>query len=841
MSKLNRILWTGLVLGIAACGDDVTVVQPPEPTPGIRSVTVAPDGITLAINATAQMTAAVVTDPGATGTPTIAWSTSSATVATVSATGLVTGKAAGSVGITATATLGTSTASGVATVNVTAQTTTPATVSISSINNAAGAPANIAALAGQANVVLNLDRGGEKVTKVALLVDNVEVWSQAFASASVEAAAPELAIEVLTAPWNTAKFDATTGATDWKNGEHTVTAKVTTVQNATGSASPSIKVNLANSNVVILTITPTKTATDATGRTWGAGDHAWLGVPVLYTAGGGTVGSVTACATVAASTCQTDTAAPFTGIWLASKTLANGGIAGVEGLGVTAFSATSVVNGAAGPSTTTAAFNIDNVGPTVTTSLFWMPRTTDALNAAGIWGKDWINGATSFSSYKTATDAGVGNVTSKYFYIAGALPSTATIACNTAGMTEAANGLGSDLAATLLTDYRGRVVSTDALGNIGCADMHGGAQFGVDATAPTTTEDTTNPVNGVAYTALPGYIFTVADNASGFTGTPMSVRFLRAPIAASTSSFSTVVLENAGGTNKNLAYNSTFPHPVSAAGYQQATLGLYDQAGNLVDLGSRIYQWDNVPATVVLVQAPTAVGNTTTFQAVVSDDQDLNDMYGMVQGPVLFRGPVQPIGAFGLPYLIGNQTVNYSFTDFVRCYGGYLAVGAPVTAFAVKVQDFANGYSGATFGAIPAPILGACTAPWTPPAAVIGSSFTVTLDPLSPAPGVDEGKTQKFTVDLTGTGVTSPSFANPFVRVELWIESQTVPGEYVKASSVAGSSLVTSTTDRTYSWTIPWVAPSVTAATVYNFYIVAVNINGMGATLNGSVTVNNVP
>jgi hypothetical protein len=841
MSKLNRILWTGLVLGIAACGDDVTVVQPPEPTPGIRSVTVAPDGITLAINATAQMTAAVVTDPGATGTPTIAWSTSSATVATVSATGLVTGKAAGSVGITATATLGTSTASGVATVNVTAQTVTPATVSISSINNAAGAPANIAALAGQANVVLNLDRGGEKVTKVALLVDNIEVWSQAFASASAEAAAPELAVEVLTAPWNTAKFDATTGATDWKNGEHTVTAKVTTVQNATGSASPSIKVNLANSNIINLTITPTKTATDATGKTWGAGDHAWLAVPVIYTAGGGVVGSITVCATVSAATCQTDTSAPFTGIWLASKTVANGGLAGVEGAAVTGFTASSVVNGAAGPSTTTPFFNIDNVGPTVTTSLFWMPRAADASNAAGAWGKDWINGATSFASYKTATDAGVGNVTSKYFYIAGALPSTATIACNTAGMTEAVNGLGSDLAATLLTDYRGRVVSTDGLGNVGCADMHGGAQFGQESTVPTALAATTNPEDGGAYAALPNYAFAVADNASGFTGTPMAVRFLRAPIAASTSSFSTVVLENAGGTNKNLAYNSTFPHPVTAAGYQQATLGLYDQAGNFASLGSLIYQWDNVPAQVVLEQAPTAVGNTTSFQVVVADDQDLQDMYGMVNGPVLFRGPAQPIGAFGLPYLIGNQTVMYSFTDFVRCYGAYNAVGAPVTTFVAKVQDFANGYVAGPGVPIPPAILGACTAPWTPPASVTASSFTVVLDPLSPAPGVDEGKTQKFTVDLTGSGVTTPSFANPFVRVELWIEDQANPGEYIKASSVVGSSLSTTTTARTYSWNIPWVAPSVTVNTLYNFYIVAVNINGMGATLNGSVTVNNVP
>ena len=120
MSKLNRILWSGLVLGIAACGDSVTVTQPPEPVPGIRSVTVAPDGAQLAVGATLQMTAAVTTDPGA-AAPTISWSSSDAAKASVGATsGLVTGVAAGAAGIRATATVGTSTGSGVATVTVVA-------------------------------------------------------------------------------------------------------------------------------------------------------------------------------------------------------------------------------------------------------------------------------------------------------------------------------------------------------------------------------------------------------------------------------------------------------------------------------------------------------------------------------------------------------------------------------------------------------------------------------------------------------------------------------------------------------------------------------------------------
>ena len=126
MNKLNRFLWTGVVLVGAACGDDVTVAPPPEPPPpGIRAVTVAPDGASIAIGDHLTFTAAVTTDPGA-AAPTIAWSSSNTAIATVDANGVATGVAVGSVGIRATATSGTSTGSGVATLNVSNTAVTPA-------------------------------------------------------------------------------------------------------------------------------------------------------------------------------------------------------------------------------------------------------------------------------------------------------------------------------------------------------------------------------------------------------------------------------------------------------------------------------------------------------------------------------------------------------------------------------------------------------------------------------------------------------------------------------------------------------------------------------------------
>lgn len=142
MNKVFRsMLLSGLAaVGLAACGDDVTIVDPPPPppppTPVVRSVEVTPDNISVAPGQTIQMTASVTADSGA--TPTITWSTSDAAKATVSTTGLVTvltTATSGPVAIRATATANGSSASDAATLNVvgtsvTAVTITPATATI---------------------------------------------------------------------------------------------------------------------------------------------------------------------------------------------------------------------------------------------------------------------------------------------------------------------------------------------------------------------------------------------------------------------------------------------------------------------------------------------------------------------------------------------------------------------------------------------------------------------------------------------------------------------------------------------------------------------------------------
>jgi hypothetical protein len=330
MNKLNRFLWTGVVLVGAACGDDVTVAPPPEPPPpGIRAVTVAPDGATIGIGEHLTFTAAVTTDPGA-AAPTIAWSSSNTAIATVDANGVATGVAVGSVGIRATATSGTSTGSGVATLNVSTTSVTPATVSIQSVEQN-GAPANLLDLDNQVDVRVNLERGGESVQKVQLLVDGTVVQEQAFASASAQASAPETAIEEIVFPWNTADFDPATGTPKFLNGNHTLSAKVITAQNETGTGSPTLQVRLDNSNrgVWKVEILDGATALDDGGLLWETGDLKVSVLPVIFTVANPTIAQVVIDPDGLVT--KVDAAAPFEQAWDKGTDIGDGGSGG-EGL-----------------------------------------------------------------------------------------------------------------------------------------------------------------------------------------------------------------------------------------------------------------------------------------------------------------------------------------------------------------------------------------------------------------------------------------------------------------------------------------------------------------------------
>ena len=100
MNKL-RLLALSLLIPVAACGgNDAT-----EPEVTVASVSVSPSTATLsAPGETVQLTATVRGSDGSTmSSASVNWSSSDATVATVSGSGLVTGVAGGTVSVTASA------------------------------------------------------------------------------------------------------------------------------------------------------------------------------------------------------------------------------------------------------------------------------------------------------------------------------------------------------------------------------------------------------------------------------------------------------------------------------------------------------------------------------------------------------------------------------------------------------------------------------------------------------------------------------------------------------------------------------------------------------------------
>jgi len=104
MQKLTRSLFAlGVLAGLAACGDDVSVTEPPKPTPAVTGISVTPGSATLIKGQTAQLSAVVTANDPSVAT-TVTWASSNAAVATVSATGLVTAVAPGAATVTATST-----------------------------------------------------------------------------------------------------------------------------------------------------------------------------------------------------------------------------------------------------------------------------------------------------------------------------------------------------------------------------------------------------------------------------------------------------------------------------------------------------------------------------------------------------------------------------------------------------------------------------------------------------------------------------------------------------------------------------------------------------------------
>jgi hypothetical protein len=903
MRKLYRsLLWSGLVVaGVTACGDDVTVGGG-----AVTSVTVGPSGVTIAVGGTLQMAAAVNAAEGV--ATTVTWSSSNPLTASVSATGLVTGVASGSVAITACSTVSTGVC-GQATVTVSA--VAPATISIKQINQGGTlVPVAINNVFGQVDVVLNLDAGSQEVSNVEVLVDGAVACSQGFSAiqaqmakaqaAQIASGDPNAEITVeIGCSVNTAAFNGATGVPLYFNGQRLVAARVNLIGSAP-VATPSTTLTFNNASGFIASLT-TDNGTDPGSAIDPRTGVQWIGGAVtINIVGVSYVSGVTISNISFPLFGKTLTAALTAGLgsvvltegstnWSASNSSVTNYLSPKAGelppVGTAVLSngtslavANAILNATTSPAgdptiAPLTTIRLDNVAPGATPSnpddipdgIAQLAITQPLMTPV------WVNATTSFEAGNTLLgvpslsalnaastgvdiEEGVDAIAVTFFATANgaALPS----GCSTTGLT--AITTGSQLAETTVSlAYRVRIIFKDALGNVTCFSLAPGgapgAQFGADFTAPTGTILSGPAAGPPGLNVDPGnFVVSASDNASGFDpgGLSLLVIMTRTGIAGGTP---TCVIGSGTGCVTPALQLLTFDATggVNTEGYYTTSITLVDQAGNqAVLLTARLYEYDaTLPAFSGGISLPALIAGATTntFTASVSDNLDLNLVFGDVIYPTAtLRYPSQSIGSWGLPLEQGPTTVNYAVADWVRCInaaGDFATTTNQPSAIQLTVSDQAlNPFTQASgaFGVNAQ----ACAAV----GAVTINSF------VQNAPNLGTGKTE---VDVDGAGLLATSSTtatltavadvplnsavDPFARVDFYYVSGGVHIKIGTATVVLAQTL----TNRTYTYTFVWDPDAAVPSSAFPgtaVTVVALGVDAQGdAVLTNTFTVNVVP
>lgn len=256
MQKFTRSLFAvGAVLGLAACGDDVSVTPPQEPLPaGIASVTVAPASVSIAVGESVALTASVATTQG-TGSPatTVTWSSATPAIATVNATGVVTGVAAGTTTIRATSTADAGKV-GAAAVTVRASVVRSVSVTPSSLALGAGQTVTAVATVDRDAGVAGTVTWASNATSVATvnasgLITAVAPGTAVITATSTADATKSAAIAVTVTALPQAVTSLTVAPTTASIAVNNTLAIVATAQVATGATAPVISYSTSNAGV----------------------------------------------------------------------------------------------------------------------------------------------------------------------------------------------------------------------------------------------------------------------------------------------------------------------------------------------------------------------------------------------------------------------------------------------------------------------------------------------------------------------------------------------------------------------------------------------------------------
>ena len=670
--KLHRsALVAGLLaLGVAACGDEVTVVEPTPPPPPPLAATMAPGAAVVAVGNSSVF--AVNTTGGAAGSA-ASWTCASsntgiASVATTAVGCQATGVAIGGATITATVTKGTETTNVGSQITVTDDAS--AVVTVNSINQA-GSPA-MSPFGGQLDVIINVERGDQILEGLTLMVDGEAVAFQMFAATAPppDDDAAEQAVQTITLSFMTDLYDADTGEVAHLNGDHLISANLTVAGGTTSIASNSIPAEFENANGIhVSAVTlPTNSAMDGDGLIWyggpGSGTTDYTALVIMYD--GGDVDSVTS---VFCGATTTDVEAPFA----FEVDCEDEAYASVVAGDTPTF--TSVTEGNAGP---TSLLNEDHgfpiredyVGPAV-------PEF--AANPDGRM-NGWINSDVELLVENDETDADPEHPDG--WVIEGAEDTgvggyTMWLRLDTTDPTDVDGALAATASVTPVlpdattnnNDFCAVISATDDLGNESALPAEGAActappsaafsgtgtgatslRGGVDIVAPEIQLEDSPELEDeerVAVSPL-GNEFQVsvqdvgAVGNSGFTGAPVLARMLIRDVDGLECSTDAddlpgeeddddICINNRDGLTAALPFVTTSDvNAETAAAYYQFHALAQDAAGNQSAEVSRTVVRDSDVATITAPAVPGAITGSFLASAFVNDDLSIRDYYWQV-------------------------------------------------------------------------------------------------------------------------------------------------------------------------------------------------------------------
>lgn len=888
MHKVSRSLLLAGVLAFgsltAACGDKVELTQV-NPSTGVTSITVTPSNATIAAGSTIQLASSVVAD--ANTAKTVTWTTSSAAVATVDATGKVTGVAAGTASIIATSTAdATKAAAAVITVTGGGNVNTPNTVAISTITQGGTLfPANLANVAGQVDVTLFVSGPGGTLN----LIQNCTANGATSTTGDVIVAQQVIAGSQNQSPVTLSYNTAATGTVT--NGIAVVNANSSTpialngncvlkAQLGTAVATNITPFTLNNANVFRATTAFAKTTTLGTqnaisatnGLRYDQGDLTVTVTPVVYTtvAPGGAAQTPALASISYAGRTFTNVALsggkftvtfPSTGATAqniyqytsapAGDNVIISGYSDVVGQPITIGNATPVTG-----------LRSDNQSPTVNAGAL-----AQVLNLTGA-PRNYINAAYAFAANNTAqTDAAFAASQNTVSFYVGAVPAGAvyptaqsanfaSAACSTTGLTKVAAGADiAQTAAPYTPGYFVRVIENDPVGNVVCQDF---GPFGVDKQNPNALTVTGGPANNTVIVTGATNTFFSVDSVSGFTpNQELRTSVVRNFVTNSAASCVIGTFANSTCGATATGFNVVIDNNTGTQGYYVLNTVAQDQAGNVSPTMTRVYLLDNTAPTVGGISIPQqlAGGSSVTFTSQANDNVDLQaSNFDITYSPAS--------GGYALFYTGDNYGPNYDATRvtsaplnatvpfFIKQLQN-TAAGAPVafaagvgadsgraTTVTVRAIDAANLISANSFAAIPA-INVTNSNGFT--AGTQFSTFSVT----NAAQNINNGTgTTTTSTTLTAAAVLNSATAQqanlPFSQVCFFYQQTaagnaadpTIPtGDLVSLGCVGAPDIAdVANVSRTWTYRLPNFDPAKalgTAGTI-NIYAIGVNAAGVG-------------